>query len=489
MHEISLTNYLWAVQITHSHLVFHTPECLTFDVKNSMLFVKQLLLNLANKEEDTVMKYLTDIQASGNSPENLEDLYQEARKSGEEAEFRADLLEAEQNSHDNILLSAWKIRFKNAPLPKARRATNWALAVVIGVITGILLWTISSPDYLFVHQVPYLVIFWSPIVAIPVMIFLAVVSKRNYLYTAISAIGLIIISLYILFLTPGMTRQPRSDYMVLMLFQVPLLCWFALGISVLAFKSSTNNRFSFLIKSIEVVITAGVYLIFGVAFGMITLGMFSALNITVPDVLMRLAVAGGFGLIPILAVVTMYDPHHTPENQDFSQGLSKFIFTMMRLLLPLTLIVLVIYIFVIPFNFIAPFQNRNLLIVYNVMQFAIIGLLVGATPLKLDDLSQNLQTWLRRGIITVAILALVVSVYALSAVVYRTAIDSVTLNRLTIIGWNLINIAILAVLIYTQFANSNAPWHERLQNVFSKSTNAYLVWSIFLVLALPLIFR
>jgi uncharacterized membrane protein len=124
-----------------------------------------------------------------------------------------------------------------------------------------------------------------------------------------------------------------------------------------------------------------------------------------------------------------------------------------------------------------------------VMQFAIIGLLIGATPLKLDDLSSKLQTWLRRGIILVAILALVVSVYALSAVVYRTAIDLITLNRVTIIGWNLINIAILVVLIYTQFARQTAPWHERLQNVFSKATNAYLIWSLFLVVALPLIFK
>jgi hypothetical protein len=182
---------------------------------------------------------------------------------------------------------------------------------------------------------------------------------------------------------------------------------------------------------------------------MITMGMFSALNVTLPDTIMRLVAAGGFGLIPILAVATMYDPLVTPEAQDFSQGLSKFIFTMMRLLLPLTLIVLVIYVLVIPFNFMAPFQNRDLLIVYNVMQFAIIGLLIGVTPLKLDDLSPKLQVWLRRGIIAIIILALIVSVYALSAVIYRTVNGEITLNRVTIIGWNIINIIILAALLVT----------------------------------------
>jgi uncharacterized membrane protein len=144
---------------------------------------------------------------------------------------------------------------------------------------------------------------------------------------------------------------------------------------------------------------------------------------------------------------------------------------------------------VIPFNFFAPFQNRDLLSVYNVMQFAIIGLLIGATPLNLDDLSPNLQKLLRWGIIAVSILAILISLYALSAVAYRTAIDRLTLNRLTIIGWNVINIAILGVMIYTQFSKLISPWHERLQKVFSKATGAYLVWSVFLILVLPWIFK
>jgi hypothetical protein len=199
--------------------------------------------------------------------------------------------------------------------------------------------------------------------------------------------------------------------------------------------------------------------------------------------------AGGFGLIPVLAIATVYDPQVTPEEQDFNQGLSKFVFTLVRLLLPLTLLVLAIYTVVIPFNFTAPFLNRNLLIIYNVMQFAIIGLLIGATPLNVDDISIKLQTWLRRGIIAVAILTLVISLYALSAVVYRTVINELTLNRLTIIGWNIINIVILSALLLSQLRKSFSGWHARLQTIFSRSTTAYLVWCLFLIIALPLIFR
>ncbi len=435
------------------------------------------------------MKYSPEIQASINSPGQLEKLYQAARQANDEAEFRHDIQAASENAPDNILLAAWQARFEHSPLVKARRVTNWALAVMLGVVTGLCLFAISDPNLRFINLLPYVLIFWSPIVTMLVIVFLALISKRNYLFAAIAVVSLAIAGLYIWLVTPNMSRTTGEHFMTLMAIQLPLLCWIALGVAVMKFHSTDSNRFAFLTKSIEVMITAGVYLIFGVAFGLITLGMFAALSVTPPDIIMRLAIAGGFGLIPILAVATMYDPSVAPEGQDFSQGLSKFVFTMMRLLLPLTLLVLVIYIFVIPFNFFAPFENRDLLIIYNVMQFAIIGLLIGATPLKIDDLSTNLQKWLRWGIVAVSILALLISLYALSAVSYRTAIDRLTLNRLTIIGWNVINIAILGVMIYTQFKKDSSPWHERLQRVFSKATGAYLAWSVFSILALPWIFR
>jgi hypothetical protein len=266
------------------------------------------------------------------------------------------------------------------------------------------------------------------------------------------------------------------------------LCWIALGISVLGFNSIVEDRFAFLIKSIEVIITAGLYLIAGMAFGGITVGMFTALGIKLPDIWLRLIAAGGFGLLPVLAVATIYDPTTSPSSQNFEQGLSKFIATMMRLLLPLTLGVLTIYIFVIPFNFMAPFQSRDVLIVYNLMLFAILGLLVGATPIQGDDLSPILQQWLRTGIIVVAILVEIVSLYALSATVYRTIQGHLTLNRLTVIGWNIINIGILFWLIYRQFQGGRQNWIISLQSVFSLATNAYMVWGLFLVIIVPLVF-
>lgn len=237
------------------------------------------------------------------------------------------------------------------------------------------------------------------------------------------------------------------------------------------------------------VIVGGVYLIAGMAFGGITLGLFAALSFTLPDVLMRLIVAGGAGLIPVIAVVTIYDPLAEPKDQDSSQGLSKFIGTMMRLLIPLTLVILVAYIFIIPFNFLQPFKNRDLLIIYNIMLFAIMGLLVGATPINQEQLSPRLASALRNGILAVAFLATLVSLYALSAILYRTMTGVVTINRLTMIGWNIINIGLLVMMIARLLVNHPQPWNERIKAVYSLGAAAYVGWTLLVIVVMPLLFR
>jgi hypothetical protein len=149
--------------------------------------------------------------------------------------------------------------------------------------------------------------------------------------------------------------------------------------------------------------------------------------------------------------------------------------------------VLVIYVLVIPFNFLAPFGDRDVLIIYNVMLFAILGLLIGVTPIRAGTLSPGLQKALRTGIVAVAVLVELISLYALSATVYRTVQGGLTPNRMTIIGWNAINIAILALLV-ARLRRGGRDWAESLHAVFSLATNAYLVWPLVLLLVVPLLF-
>lgn len=433
-----------------------------------------------------------DVRAAAVDPQKLEALYQAARRQGETDTFRSTLLTLHENAPDNLLYAAWYHRLQSTTGDEAkpRRAVNWIAALPLSVLTGLIFWALSDFDRLLVAGViPQLLLWWSPIATMSALTFLAITARQHIGRAAALGLGLLTVAAYAVLLAP--TLDPRwkvQQYVIVAAIHLPLLSWIGLGISVLGLNSSTADRFAFLIKSIEVMITAGLYLAAGMAFGGLTVGMFAALGIDLPDIWLRLIAAGGFGLLPVLAVATIYQPGVPPSEQDFEQGLSRFIATMMRLLLPLTLAVLVIYCLFIPFNFRAPFEDRDLLIVYNLMLFGVLGLLVGATPLRPDDLPPSTQRWLRRGIVAAAAITALISIYALSATISRTLGGGVTINRLAIIGWNVINIGILFWLLFAQLRARPDRWIAALQGVFSRATNAYLLWALFLLLGVPLVF-
>ena len=87
-----------------------------------------------------------------------------------------------------------------------------------------------------------------------------------------------------------------------------------------------------------------------------------------------------------------------------------------------------------------------------------------------------------------AVLTVLISLYAMSATVSRTIEGGFTLNRLTIIGWNVINIGILLWLLYRQLRAGRESWVAASQTMFSKATNAYVVWGLFLLVVVPLLF-
>lgn len=451
------------------------------------------------------MDYFHEIQAHASQPQKLEELYQSALQAGESLEFVQALRDCYAEMPENVLYAAWYFRLKAFEIEKPKISTSvfpapaapaasqgishWLLALPLAILNGLVFWALSDPELMFLDNIPYLALLGAPIAALFLMGFVVLTLKGSLKPALIAAAGLALACIYVLLVVPSQAAYYHSHTTLLMMIHLALLAWVATGLTVLGFRSNAGERFPFLIKSLEVFITGGLYLIAGSAFGMITVGMFQALSIELPELVMRLMAAGGAGLLPVIALASIYDPRLKPSEQDFRQGLSKFIANMMRLLLPLTLGILLIYVFVIPFNFMEPFQNRDVLIVYNIMLFAIVGLLIGVTPVRAEDLSPRLQSAIRTGILAVAILAILVSLYALSAVVYRTIEGGITINRLTVIGWNTLNTAILAWLVYRLLRNKGGHWAEEIKIVFSKGMVGYTVWGIFIVIAIPLLFR
>jgi hypothetical protein len=337
--------------------------------------------------------------------------------------------------------------------------------------------------------VPTIALLAAPISAAVIAVFLTVVGDGRWARSLAVVLGVGALSAYVLLAYDQLgPRVYQEQYLMLMVVHLALAAWVGVGLLVLSRHADAENRFAFLIKSLEFVVVAGLFAIAGGLFAAITFGLFDALGVQPGEAVLRLFVAGGAGMIVVLALVLVYDPTVEPSRQSFDEGLSGLMAMLARLLLPLAVLVLLVYLAFIPFNVREPFENREVLIAFNAMLFAVIALLMGATPVRGADLSQGMQTWLRRGIIALAALALIVSLYALSAIVYRTAIDRLTPNRLTFIGWNVVNIGILAWLLLKQWREGRQRWLPGLHATFAAGMIPYAAWALIVILALPWMF-
>jgi hypothetical protein len=436
--------------------------------------------------------FLPAIHDARSNPQRLEALYQTARDAGAEERFREALLASYREFPTNLLYAAWyyRLQLSAARSEPHARAADWQLAIPISVALGLVYFALSDPAWVIMRGVPYLAMLWAPLAALAILWFVTLVARCGYVRAALVSVGLIALSAYVLTVGQLVGSAAANTYLTLMALHVPLLAGCAVGLAVLGWRSSASDRFGFLTKSIEVIATAGVAAIAGGIFVGLTYAIFQAIGVTLPDVMTRLLVAGGAGLIPVLAVAAVYDPRLAPHAQDFRRGFARVLAILMRALLPLTLLVLVIYVGVIPFNFAQPFTNRDVLIVFNVLLFAVLALLVGVTPVAPDALSTRMAGWLRAGIALLAALVVLVSLYALAAVLYRTFnAHLLTMNRAVVIGWNIINIALLVALLASQIrrdrSGDGAGWIARAQGVFKLGSAAYLVWALLLALALP----
>lgn len=395
---------------------------------------------------------------------------------------------------DNLLLAAWYHRLTYAAETARKRIIAWQWAIPLAVLNAFVFWLLSDERFMFkssegYNYLPWLLVYWMPITAAFILVYLTATGKHRKRWAVAGTAGLGMLSLYVYEASRQMVPQVAIEqYLSLAAIHVPILAWGVLGLLVLTGRNDAENRFALLLKTLEVVVLAGMFALVGGIFVGITTGLFDVLAVRLPDWVMRLLIAGGAGLIPLLVIAILYDPTRRPAEQSFDDGFSKTIALLLRLILPLSLVVLGVYLAFIPFHFREPLTNREVLIIYNIMLFAVVALLLGVTPVSKADLSTSLQRWLRWGGTALAALTTVVGIYALWAIAYRTWRGALTPNRLAFMGWNVINIGLLGYLLAGQWRAEKDEWLPAFKRTFAHGAIVYVLWALFVVLATPWLF-
>ncbi len=432
--------------------------------------------------------YREQIRAAQNNPEQLEQLYHLARRARRAGVFAQDVSALFQESPEHLLYAAWHYRLQQSGGEDwfARIGRHWRLAILMSVVLGLVLWALSGPNLTFGAGVPYLVVLGAPIIVLFLASFFFLITQSQLPRYAIALLALVAVTAYVMVMIQRVSAT--NDYLPLAALHVVLLAWGALAVYLAGWRLPARDLFAFLLKSLETVGTAGVYAIVGGIFVGLTYVLFDAIGVELDDTVARLLIIGGAGLIPLVAVMSVYDPKAGLGQQEFRRGFARILMIGLHAMLPLSLIILVVFLLILPFNFYQAYDNRTTLLVFNILLFAIIGLMIGLLPLAADEFSPGYLRWLRGGTAVLAALVIVVSVYALSAILYRTVQDQLTMNRLTVIGWNTINIMLLALLLYRMLRPGERFWGEAAQAVFRPGAFAYLAWGAFLVVALPWMF-
>lgn len=435
-----------------------------------------------------------EIRAASGDPAGLEHLYREALQAGDEAAFRDALRACEAEQPGDVLLEAWAHRLG---LPVARAAERgadrrwWVViggSVLLGVVSALLAG--GKPPVPDPNEAARLFwVGWGPLVGLGLLGYLAWAGRaagngRRY---AVAAVAVVLTGLYV-----GLTLGHRTDdAAILGALHLPFVSWAAAGAALcLGFPNPAREAFAYLVKSVETVLTGGIFFGAGLIFVGLTYGIFSVLGIELPEEDLVVVAGWAVGAVPLLAVGTVYDASVSPSAQNWETGLTRTLRILTRLLLPLALGVLLIYVlWFIPAYFRKPFEERDVLIVYNATILAILVLLTVVVSGPADRAPAGQRSLFRYGVFGLGGLTLLLNVYALAAVVSRTLDAGLTPNRFAVTGWNVATLVILAAVGVRLWQGRTQRWMPVLREAIGLLAPLAAVWALLLLLALPLLPR
>lgn len=327
---------------------------------------------------------------------------------------------------------------------------------------------------------------WGPLAAVGIVVFFAVVapeSKRLRWYGGTAAIAVIA------GLSSALVAWDRTDHVAaLIALHLPFVAWAAVGGSVtLGRPDRPKNFYHFIVQSMEALVTGGIYLVAGAIFAGLTLGIFAVLGVELPESVLRVAAAFGIGVIPVLAVASVYDPTSTPAEQR-PTGVARILRIGTWLMLPVALGVLALYVFwFIPVYFSRAFHEREVLIVYNATIIAILTLLVAAVSSGGGHRRRQGERVLRLAVLSLSTLTLLLNVYALAAIVSRTLqYGGLTPNRHAVLGWNIVTLLMLAFLLVRSWSSESDEWLPEFQASLARAMVLAVGWASWVVWGLPL---
>lgn len=401
-------------------------------------------------------------------PEQLEKLY---RKDHSAFIKSFNQVYPDYKDHQNIQFWNLRLNYKEDKISLGANKELWVvviLAIVAGLFANISNLPKVNQELFFLRNTSFVIL--------PFMTFYFLWKQQVAVYKITIIVSVIATLAFYINMLPN---APQSSSLNLVYIHMPMLLWSLLGYAYLGKQFNDNNkRVNFLKYNGDFLIMTGLIVLACMVFNVLTFGLFDLIGFKIAQFYMQYIAIWAIGAIPLFAT---YLIQNNPNLINKISPLIAKIFT------PLVFINLFIYLTTIIITGKYPFNDRNLLLLYNLLLVIVLALIFFSIAEKREDETNKWSYFILLGL---SLVTIAINVIALSAILFRISQWGISPNRMAVLGGNiLIFIHLLLVSWSLLKVIRDKATSQSIKNTIAKYLPVYAVWTFIVVALFPLLFQ
>ncbi len=270
----------------------------------------------------------------------------------------------------------------------------------------------------------------------------------------------------------------RSDTVILTCIHLPLFLWTILGFAYTGNQTGDfRKRIDYLRYNGDLLVMSGLILAAGGLMTLLTFGLFSMIGMHIEEFYFKYVIVSGLAAVPIVGTFLV---------QTNPQLVNKVSPVIARVFTPLVLITLVVYLIAIAGSAKNPYNDREFLMVFNVMLIAVMAIVLFSIVETSKSDAKGISRWM---LLALAVVTILVNGIALSAILLRISEWGITPNRLAVMGGNVL---MLIHLLMVTIQLGNTVLRDREMDAVEKTiTNflpVYSAWTVIAAFLFPVLF-
>ena len=200
-----------------------------------------------------------------------------------------------------------------------------------------------------------------------------------------------------------------------------------------------HKRIEYIKYNGELAIVTAIILITGGILSAITIGLFSAIGINIEKFYGENIIITGSVCVPVVATFIIVN---------YTTMTNKIAPVIANIFSPLVLLTAVIYLIAIAISGKDPYNDRNFLLIFNIMLLGVMAIIVFSVS---ETSVTGKQKFNEVILLILSIVTIIIDLIALSAIFYRLGTYGISPNRLAILGSNLlilVNLVLIMIDLY-----------------------------------------